>query len=390
MTTNNLFERPDSLGKLNDNVPLAEKIAYLHHNIKHQFDFIDRISIALYDSKTDTLKTYNHSSGGENPLSHYEAQLADTGSLSEIVQRGQPRVVQDLSIFATGKNEHTARIAATGYRSSYTMPMYQNGEFIGFLFFNSLQTSRFTPECLRHIDVYGHLITSMVTNELAAIRTLVSTVQAARDFTNHRDMETGAHIDRTAHYARLIAKSLADRYGFDDDYIEHIFLFSPLHDIGKISVPDTILRKPDKLNDDEFAIMKTHTTKGRKIINDMIADFGLNCIRHIDIMGNIAEYHHEAVDGSGYPAGLRGGEIPIEARISAVADVFDALTTKRPYKEAWSNENAFALLRKLAGNKLDLDCVSALIDNEHKVLEIQARFRDGGNGKIPPPNQEHL
>lgn len=376
MTANNLFEHPDSLGKLNDNLPLAEKIAYLHDKIKTRFDFIDRIAIALYDDKTDTLKTYSHSSGSENPLSQYEAKLADTGSLREIVERGQPRVVQDLKIFANGKNEHTTRISSTGYRSSYTMPMYHNGEFLGFLFFNSMQPRKFTAENLHQVDVYGHLIASMVTHELSAIRILISTVQAARDFTNHRDMETGAHIDRTAHYARLIAKTLADQYGFDDDYIEHIFLFSPLHDIGKIGVPDTILRKPGKLDDDEYEIMKTHTTKGRSIIDDMIADFGLNSIQHVHVMGNIAEYHHEAVDGSGYPAGLRGNDIPIEARISAVADVFDALTTKRPYKDAWSNEKAFTLLGKLAGNKLDQDCVNALIDNEDNVLEIQTRFKD--------------
>ena len=258
------------------------------------------------------------------------------------------------------------------------MPLYQSRTFIGFLFFNSLQEHPFTPQSLRQIDIYGHLIALMVINELTAIRTLIAAVRAARSMTHYRDLETGSHIDRTAHYARLIAHELASKYNYDitDEQIEHIFLFSPMHDVGKIGIPDNILRKPGRLDDSEFDVMKTHPGKGREIIDAVLKDFSLGTFGHVDILRNIAEYHHEAIDGSGYPKGLKGDEIPIEARISAVADVFDALTSRRVYKAAWTNDEAFAVLQKMSNAKLDRDCVNALINNLDKILVIQRQFRD--------------
>lgn len=200
--------------------------------------------------------------------------------------------------------------------------------------------------------------------------------QVARDIAAFRDSELGAHLDRIAHYARLIAKELAETHHFDDEFIEHVFLFSPLHDIGKIGMPDSILQKAGGLSPEEFERMKTHTEKGRQIIDTMMRDFGLDSVHHIEILRNIAEYHHEAVNGMGYPHGIQGEAIPIEARIIAVADIFDALTNLRPYKKAWSNDTAFALLRQLAGRRLDRDCVEALIRNTVEIEQIQQWFRD--------------
>jgi HD-GYP domain-containing protein (c-di-GMP phosphodiesterase class II) len=374
----NLFSHQDTLAQLHENRPLSEKLGFLHQLIREDFPFIDRLAIALLDEKTGILKTYTHStSEGESPISAYETPLDAAPSLCEIMQRRRPRLVQDLTLFDNGTHQHTKQIAAKGYKASYTMPLYQNSVFIGFLFFNSYQPHAFGPSILRQIDIYGHLIALMVIGELTAIRTLLSAVRAARSMTHYRDVETGSHIDRTAHYARLIAKELAPRYHLKDEQIEHIFLFSPLHDIGKIGIPDSILRKPGKLDEHEFEIMKTHPEKGREIIDSILKDFSLGTsFGHVDILRNIAEYHHEAIDGSGYPRNLKGDEIPIEARISAVADVFDALTSRRTYKEPWSNEEAFAMLQRLADNKLDKDCVEVMINNIDKIKEIQQRFQD--------------
>ncbi len=372
-----LFTHQDTLANLHENLPLTEKLRFLHQVIRQDFSFIDRLAIALFDEQTEMLKTYTHSTeGSDNPVTTYEAPLSAAPSLRTIIEHRRPRLVQDLNIFSHGTHEHTKRIAARGYRSSYTMPLYQSGAFIGFLFFNSLQEHPFTLATLRQIDIYGHLIALMVINELTAIRTLLAAVRAARSMTHYRDLETGSHIDRTAHYARLIARKLAASYKISDEQIEHIFLFSPMHDVGKIGIPDNILRKPSKLNDNEFDVMKTHPEKGREIIDSVLKDFSLGTFGHVDILRNIAEYHHEAIDGSGYPKGLKGEEIPIEARISAVADVFDALTSRRSYKAAWSNEEAFAVLQKMSNSKLDRDCVEALINNADKILEIQQRFHD--------------
>jgi HD-GYP domain-containing protein (c-di-GMP phosphodiesterase class II) len=289
-------------------------------------------------------------------------------------------VINDLSVFDPPLREHTKRIAAQGYASSYTMPMYVNDTFFGFVFFDSYEKNAFVPDALRHLDVFGHLISLTVLNDLMAIRTMLATVKAVRDITATRDLETGAHLDRMAHYARLIAKGLADQYHFDDEFIEHIFLFAPLHDIGKIGVPDAVLRKKDKLTAEEYELMKSHAENGRRLVDAMLKDFGLESFQHIDVMRNIAEYHHETMDGQGYPLGMKGETIPIEARIIAVADVFDALTSRRPYKMAWTNEEAFSALRRLAGKQLDPDCVEALIRSADRLDEIQSRFHEDPSG----------
>lgn len=371
-----MYHHRDLLDDLNKPLSLKDKMVSAHRSVQSKFPFVSRIAIALYDSGTNILKTYMDSSGGDKPLAHYQASLDNAPSLKEILAKGLPRVVNNLVTFEHGTHEHTQRIGRSGYTASYTMPIFHSGEFVGFLFFNSHQADVFTENVLSVLDVYGHLIALMIVNELASLKVMNAALKTTSGITHFRDPETGSHLDRMSRYSRIIAEALAGRYDLDDAYIEHVFMFSPLHDIGKIAIPDSILLKPGPLNEEERSIMNTHARKGRKMIDDIVMNFGFNSINHIDVLRNIAEFHHEAVNGSGYPAGKRQDEIPLEARIVAVADVFDALTSDRPYKEAWSNEKAFALLKQLAGEKLDADCVNALIENRSKVEAIQKQFKE--------------
>lgn len=370
-----MFEHQDVFSALNTKLPLPEKILYVHGLLKERFGFIDRISVAIYEPKTDLLKTFVHSSGGESPLTLYSAKLADSASLQEILQAGRPRVVNDLDIFSSVPAEHMRRIAAQKYKSSYTMPMFLNGDFFGFLFFNSHRKNVFTETVLHYLDMVGHLLSLLVIHDMSTTRSLLAIVKTAANITHHRDVETGAHLDRMSNYARLIAKEVAKKYRLDDDLVEHIFLFSPLHDIGKIGISDSILLKPSKLTATEFDTMKAHVTKGGEIIDMMLGNLGLNEFPHAEILRNIALYHHEEINGSGYN-GLLDEEIPIEAKIVAVADVFDALTSVRPYKEAWSNDRAFLFLQSMAGTKFDIDCVAALVKCRNEVEAIQKRFKE--------------
>jgi HD-GYP domain-containing protein (c-di-GMP phosphodiesterase class II) len=366
----------DTLDALNRSAPLSDKLKGLHDVLSKRFGFIDRVSVALYDPKTDDLKTFVHSSGGAQPLVQYQAKLAHTKSLQEMVASGKPRVINDLAVFSNGLHEHTQRIAGEGYGASYTLPLYFSGEFSGFVFFNSYRKNVFDEQVLHFLDVFAHLISLVVEADLASIRTLVSTVHAARDFANLRDTETGAHLDRMSRYARIIARELAPKYGFDDEYVEHVFLFAPLHDIGKIGIPDSVLLKTGQLDAAEKQLMKTHPKKGRALIDAMLRDFRLESFEYLNILRNIAEYHHETLDGKGYPHGLRGDSVPLEARIVAVADVFDALTSDRPYKKAWTVDEAFEELKVLAAIKLDSDCVEALISNRAQLEEIMRHFKE--------------
>ena len=371
-----MFEHQDALSSLDENINLSDKLAYIHAALSERFPFIVRIAVAVYDAKTDLLKTFIHSSSGEAPLLHYQARLSEAGSLREILRHRRPRVVNDLEVFARGPAEHSQRIAGQGYRASYTMPMYNHGQFFGFLFFNSYEADAFSEEDLRQIDPFGHLISLTVIHELASIHTLLATVKTARDMANVRDSETGSHLDRMSRYARLIARQLAEQYELSDEYIENLFVFSPLHDIGKIGIPDNVLLKPGELDGEERELMKTHTIKGREMIDRMLGNFDLDGAQSIEMLRNIAELHHETLDGKGYPYGRGGADIPLESRIVAVADIFDALTSRRPYKPAWSNDEAFAMLKKLAGSKLDPDCVRALIECRAELETIQDQFNE--------------
>ena len=381
-----LYLHADALDALNRSVPLDQKLAAIHEALCAQMDFVDRISVAADDRATDLLKTFLASSPGRNDLVRHEARLSELPSLSEILRSGHPRVVNDLGIFHEGRRVHTRILEEEGYRSSYTVPLYLDGSFWGFIFFNSRTSGQLAEPALRVLDVYAHLISAVVTAEMLAVRILAAAVKTAHDMVHYRDPETGAHIDRMARYARLIAQHLAATGAatLDDATIERIFEFAPLHDLGKLALPDRILLKPGRLSGAEREEMKQHTVRGLEMIEAIAHNFGLEQLDGLDLLRHIAESHHENMDGSGYPHGLRDGGIPLEARIVAVADVFDALTSMRPYKPSWSNDEAFVWLRKMARSKFDEECVEALVFNAEKVREIQARFQDSATQ--PPPS----
>ena len=375
-----MSDHRDSLSALDEALPLQERLVAAHKAVQEVFPFIVRVAVAIYDEKTDTLSTYLHSSGDKNPLDHYQATMSEAPSLKRVLEQKLPRVINEAVTFDDGSAIHTRRIGRAGYAASYTLPIFNEGVFVGFIFFNSEQEEVFTERVLRQLDPYAHLISLMIINELSAIKTLAAAVRTTGRITHVRDPETGSHLDRMSRYSRLIAQGLADKFKLSDSFIEHIFMFAPLHDIGKIGIPDSILLKPDKLNEAEMGIMKSHAKVGESIINDLIESFGLHNFEHTEMLRNITAYHHEAVDGSGYPHGLKGDAIPLEARIVAVADVFDALTSNRPYKDAWSNAHAVQTMMKMAGTRLDADCVMALLTQMSEVEKIQQQFSEDSFG----------
>lgn len=375
---NQLPDHQDALAMLNGKMSLNARLLSIHREAKERLPFVDRIAVALFDPKSAVLKTFISSSNGNSPLVRYESRFDDAPSLAEVAINARPRVVNDLSIFSEGVHEHTKVIQQQGYQASYTVPMLLNDIFWGFLFFNSFRKNCFSEGVLRELDVYSHLITMLVAYEVGSARMMLAALKTANDMVHERDPETGSHLDRMSHYSRLIAQQLASggKYHFDDEYIEQIFLFAPLHDVGKIGIPDSVLLKCGRLNVSEFEIMKTHTTKGLHIVNAMIENFGFESLQNLDLLRHIAESHHEKMNGMGYPHGLKGEEIPAEARMVAVADIFDALTSRRPYKAPWANAVAFEQLRDLSRTELDSDCVTALILNEPRIRQIQSEFPD--------------
>ncbi len=370
------YAHKDILESLNKNLTLEEKLVSTHKAIEPFFPFLARIAITIYDPATTLLKSYLDSSEDPTAWQHSQAYLEELPSLKEVLDKGRPCVINNMVTFENNTSGHFKRLGREGYAASYTMPFFDNGVFSGFIFFNSHKADAFADDVLHELDIIGHMISLLVINEMVAVHALTAAVKTSEHITHVRDTETGSHLDRMSRYSRLIAVCLADKYNLDDSYIEHILSFSTLHDIGKVGIPDSILLKPGKLTREEIKIMRTHARRGREIIDDLISNFGLGHFDYVSVLRNIAEYHHEAINGSGYPEGKKGTQIPLEARIVAVADVFDALTSDRSYKKAWSNDDAFAMLKEMAGEKLDRDCVDAIISNRKEVEEIQERFNE--------------
>jgi len=366
--------------ELDKNIPLEQKLRLIHETIGNHSVLVHRVAVALYDPASDRLSTFLHSSGADNPLFNYSVKLSEIRSLKEIAYLGAPRVLNDLTALAEGYSRHTQKVLDQGYRSSLTYPLYHGGNLLGFLFLNSYQAHAFSDDLIPLCNLFNQVIASLVITETARIRTLAAAIRTAQSITRHKDEETSSHLNRMSRYSHLIASALASSHKFNDEFIEYMQLFAPMHDIGKVAIPDVILLKPGRLTLEEFDIVKKHPGVGRDIIDNMVKEFSFDGFPHIQMLRNIVGMHHEAMDGSGYPVGMSGAQIPIEARICAVADVFDALTSRRSYKSAWDNEKAFSILREMAVSKLDGECVEALVGNAEKVIEIQAIFAEETDG----------
>ncbi|MBP3708968.1 MAG: HD domain-containing protein [Treponema sp.] len=190
-------------------------------------------------------------------------------------------------------------------------------------------------------------------------------------------LDTGKHVRRTSSYAWIIATEMMRKNMhadiIDDEWIETLRKVAPLHDIGKIAITDAILNKPGKLTQEEYVVMKTHTVIGAEIIQTIMKN---NDAQYVEMASNVAKYHHEKWDGTGYPEGLAGKKIPLEARIVAVADVFDAIVSKRAYKEASQASKAFDIIDNDAGTHFDPEIVQVFLDCFEEIIEVYEELKD--------------
>lgn len=362
---------------LKSHTPMSRRLQQMHDDLLQRTDVVDRIACALYDPVEDTLKTFINSTRHGEPIAGYEFKLSESRSLYELAGSGRFRVLDDIPSVIQANTEHSRWLLEQGYRSSFTVPMYGNGALIGFIFFDSVQPSAFTPLIQRDLVLYCTLLNMAIASELSAVKAVLASAKVARDFANLRDFETGAHLERMARYSRLIAKGVAPLYGLSDEFVENVYQFAPLHDIGKIGIPDKVLLKPGKFNAVEREVMESHVEKGCAILETIIGDFDLGQMPDASIMRNIVAYHHELLDGSGYPRGLKGDQIPVEARIVTVADMFDALSSQRPYKNGWTTEATIAELQRMAAaGKLDAGCVQALAAHAEEIDQIARNYQD--------------
>lgn len=241
---------------------------------------------------------------------------------------------------------------------SYQIPINMKIAPLGFLFFIGAHSYVLALRFARAFHKIEDLTNEIENTQKEIIYTLGEIAEV-------RSKETGNHVKRVAEYARL----LADKYGLSQKEINLIKLASPMHDVGKVGIPDSILSKPGKLTYEEYELMKTHSQIGYEMLKHSNRDI-LQCA------AEIALTHHERWDGKGYPYGLKGEEIPISGRITAVADVFDALGSDRVYKKAWSTEETLNYFRRERGGHFDPKIVDILLENVPKLLEIKGQYTD--------------
>ncbi|MGB3366312.1 MAG: HD domain-containing phosphohydrolase [Acidaminobacteraceae bacterium] len=260
------------------------------------------------------------------------------------------------------------------------VPITVNEIHLGIVFFNFSSNENMAPSDLNFLELLQDKLVFAFYKSILFKDLLSIVTDGLAKMTESRDPETGNHLIRMSIYSQIIASKLYEEEKFvdeiDNKYIEDIRICATMHDIGKVSVADSILLKPGKLTDEEFDLMKTHTLSGGDVLRDLDDRFSRFNINFFNMSAEIAYSHQEKFDGSGYPRALSASDIPLSARITSLADVFDALTSKRPYKEAFSLDKSYAIIRESRGKHFDPEIVDAFFAAQKEVECIYHRFKD--------------
>lgn len=338
---------------------------------------LDRLSFAFIDNfgnviaETASTKLDNiYLEGG------FVDNLKNT-SLQYIVQSKNYRIINDLEdhYYNKHKSEATRLLLKEGIRANITAPIEFSGKIVGFIFFASSKKNVYNKNHLNLTRRIVNILKQNIFSHYIVQQIIAASSNGFVRLVEGKDNETGDHISRVTSVARLIAKKLSEfNPEITPKFIRELYLFTPLHDIGKVGIPDDILLKPGRLTKEEYHLMKNHVNIGENIIRDINKSIeNLSDLSLLDVAIDIISGHHEKFDGSGYPRGKKGRNIPLAGRIVAVADVFDALMSKRPYKDAFSFEESFNLIKRGSGNHFDpeiVDIFETSIDEVKKIYEL--------------------
>mgnify|MGYP001764793519 CR=1 FL=1 len=311
------------------------------------------------------------------------------------LQTGALRTINDLGagLLEDPADACVGMLRHAGFESAMLLPTQGSGG-VALLVFASRARGAYASEHTELIENVAGQLTHALDKTVFMEGLVVSAVQGLAKLAESRDPETGDHLARMALYAALIAEELGRVGPYQEQitaaYVRSIHQFAPMHDIGKVGLGDSILRKPGALSEAERLDMQRHPGIGAEVLRRCEAQvngLGYSIFR---MAIEIAEGHHERFDGAGYPRGLAGDSIPLAARIVSVADVFDALTSKRPYKEAWPVEKALAMLEAEAGSQFDPDVVAAFRRALPQVLEVYERFKYVGTEEAEDAGDESV
>ncbi|QEN04305.1 HD domain-containing protein [Thiospirochaeta perfilievii] len=336
-------------------------------NFKRYISF-DRIGFATIN-KDRIIASFSFSDNKEIHFKQGFNILLEESSLSKIKSKTDLRIINDLDQYFLEKphSMSTELLIKDGYKSSLTAPITDpNGNIAGFLFFSSRKKNNYVENDKYKVLSISDILSSIFSKNML-IDDLVS--NAALGFVKlveDKDPETGSHLERMQKYSRIIAMDMLNKGIYpneiDINKVEDIYKYAPLHDIGKVGIPDKVLLKPGRLTPEEMDVMKRHSEIGSRVL--ILFEKNLRRYEHNFFSSaiNISLCHHEKWDGTGYPNSLKGVLIPIEARVVSVADVFDALCSKRVYKEAFPFEKGVEIVTSLSGTSFDPKVVESFLD----------------------------
>jgi HD-GYP domain-containing protein (c-di-GMP phosphodiesterase class II) len=267
-----------------------------------------------------------------------------------------------------------------GMTSVLVMPVISNHGPVGVFEFASRTAGAFGPPdiglCSMAVDQMAYSLENMrLVAELSLTRDAV--IRGMAVLAEIRDPGIGGHLSRLCAYAGYLAQRLFGRVGYQEvtrEFVEAINRAAALHDVGKVGIPDAILLKPGKLEDDEYKVMRTHAAMGAQLLQGLIEEFGEYTV--MTMGADVAVGHHEWWDGSGYPKGLAGREIPLSARIVAICDVYDALTSRRVYKSAWTHEDTVREMTRNSGTQFDPDLLQIFLSDSAALEAIRKKYAD--------------
>ncbi|MDF2512303.1 MAG: metal dependent phosphohydrolase [Herbinix sp.] len=368
---------------INNNVSFMETLNFISNTFSAYIPY-NYIGIGLIsEDKQRLIPTYGVSDGSiiglPEGIRGTSWMIRDT-SLGKLIQSGEARIINDLEKYCEGSpiKLYNKVIMDAGIRSSITLPLIVSGEEVGVIFFSSTQKNVYTEEHMNFLKMLANSIAISLNQTSFISDVLYSSILALAKLAEARDEDTGEHLDRMSHYARVISEILYENNIYSDvitlEYIDDLVRFCPLHDIGKVGIQDNILLKPGKLTPDEFEEMKKHVFFGSDVLRAAEKNLLKRGRSLFGIGIEIAEGHHEKWDGSGYPYGRKGDEIPVSARIVALADVLDALTSKRPYKEAFSLESSLEMIAEGRGKHFDPRMVDVIFNNLDRIEEAYIKF----------------
>ncbi|WMJ77598.1 MULTISPECIES: HD domain-containing phosphohydrolase [unclassified Sedimentibacter] len=307
------------------------------------------------------------------------AEISRT-SLENIVKNGTPRIINDLNSYTKNKDANYNKILMEeGIKSSISLPLSVNEKPIGIIFFSNVMRDVYNEEHVDFLKTLSSSIAISLNKNIFIDEMLYSTLLALTKMAETRDEDTADHLDRMTAYAVKITEFLQDDRKYEEEitiqFIKGIERFSAMHDIGKVGVKDGILLKPGRLTKEEFDEMKKHVTYGVEVLKTAESNIAKQKYSMFKMGIEIVECHHEKWDGSGYPNNKSKTDIPLSARIVAVSDVFDALTSKRPYKDAYGFEESFEYVIEGSGRHFDPVIIETLKKHRNEFYELYNSFQ---------------